>query len=82
MQFVSSPASQRSVFPKIARLAIRLAQNLAVTLNHFRLGMRDGMDLMSRYEALARLSNDALSKRGLARDEIVRAALDDSGKRT
>jgi hypothetical protein len=77
MQLVSSPSSLRSVFPRITKHAIRLTQKLARTLNQFHLGLRDGADLMSRYEALARLSDDALAKRGLARGEIVRAALDD-----
>jgi hypothetical protein len=77
MQLVSSPTSQRSVIPKIAKQSIRLAHKLAVTLNDFRLGVREGAYVMSRYEALARLSDYALAKRGLTRDQIVRAALDE-----
>src|SRR5688572_4244809 len=78
MQLVSSPISLKSVFSKFAKHALGLVQKLAGTFYHFRLGVRDGADLMSRYDALARLSDDALAKRGLARDEIGRAVLNES----
>jgi hypothetical protein len=81
MQLVSSPISLKSIFSKVAAHAFGLAQKLAGAFYHFRLGVRDGADLMSRYDALARLSDDALAKRGLARDEIGRAVLNESDKR-
>ena len=41
----------------------------------FRMGMNDGRDIAARYEELSRMSNSALAKRGLTRQDIARAAL-------
>jgi hypothetical protein len=38
-------------------------------------GIRDGGAMHARYEALARLSNTDLARRGLARAEIMRAVV-------
>jgi hypothetical protein len=38
-------------------------------------GIRDGGAMHARYEALARLSNTDLARRGLARGEIMRAVM-------
>ena len=38
-------------------------------------GIRDGGAMHARYEALARLSNTDLARRGLARGDIMRAVL-------
>jgi uncharacterized protein YjiS (DUF1127 family) len=75
MQLVSSPSAQRNV-ARFAKQAIQRAQKLAGALNMFRLGLGDGLALMARYNALERLSDHALAKRGLTRDDIAQAALD------
>jgi hypothetical protein len=80
MQFVSSPPAQRSV-ARFAKPAIQWALKLASALNMFRLGLGDGLALMARYNALERLSDHALAKRGLTRDDIAQAALDTRTRR-
>ena len=75
MQFVSSPSAQRSR-SRFSAYAVQLIRALSGTLRLFRLGARDGVDLMARYNALARLSDEALARRGLRRDEIGRAVLE------
>lgn len=77
MQLVSSPNRSRSVFTKYGKHATRVAQELASALCLFRAGVRDGLDLFGRHEALSRLSDEALGKRGLARGDIARAVLDE-----
>lgn len=80
MQFVSSPSARQS-FARFARHAVQRAQKLAGALNMFRLGLGDGLALMARYNALERLSDHALAKRGLTRDDIAQAALDTRTRR-
>jgi hypothetical protein len=38
-------------------------------------GIRDGGEMYARYQALARLSNTDLARRGLSRETITRAVL-------
>ena len=79
MELVSS-SSQRSR-SRLATYAVQLVRALAGALRVFRQGTRDGADLMARYNALNRLSDDALARRGLTREDIGRAVLDDSHTR-
>ena len=80
MQLVSSPSGLQSV-AKFARHSIQLGQKFAGAIRCFRAGVRDGIDLRLRYDALARLSDRALAKRGLTRKDIARAALDECQRR-
>ena len=79
MQLVSSPSAQRSL-ARFAKNAVQRAQMLAGALNMFRLGVRDGLALMARYNALERLSDNALAKRRLTRSDIAHAALDERAR--
>jgi len=66
---------------RLRRVADRLNQPLhgvIAVLSNFRSGLRDGLDVMYRYEMLARLSDRDLARRRLSRWEIARAALGDS----
>lgn len=76
MQLVSSSAAQQSL-SRLTDRSNRLAQKLRKALNPFLVGMRDGLLLAARYNALSRLSNHALAKRGIRRADIGRAVLDD-----
>ena len=84
MQLTHLPFS----LPRFARLADHLSQpvrNALAALRLFRSGAKDGLDLMQRYEALNRLSDSELARRGLRRDEIGQMTLEDStppGRRT
>jgi hypothetical protein len=68
---------------RLRRAADVLAQPLhgaIASLITFRSGLRDGLDVMNRYEALARLSDRDLARRHLNRQEIARAALGDGSR--
>lgn len=80
MQLVSSPTGQRSL-ARFAKHATQRVQKLFGALNVFRLGVSNGLALMARYNALERLSDHALAKRGLTRDDIAQAALDELARR-
>jgi hypothetical protein len=80
MQLVSSPTGQRSL-ARFAKHAVHRVQKLAGALNMFRLGVGDGLALMVSYNALERLSDRALAKRGLTRGDIAQAALDELARR-
>jgi uncharacterized protein YjiS (DUF1127 family) len=74
MDSVFSPRAQRS-FSRFSDQAMRSVLRIANTLALFLAGMREGLDTMARYNALSRLSDRALAKRGLTRCDIARAAL-------
>jgi hypothetical protein len=75
MDFVFSPSAQRSL-SRFASQTMRLARRFADTLGLLLIGVQDGLDLMARYHALSRLSDEALAKRGLTRSGIARAAME------
>jgi hypothetical protein len=75
MDSVFSPRVHRSryrLFDQATRSVRRIADTLALVLA----GAREGLDTMARYNALSRLSDGALAKRGLTRADIARAALE------
>ena len=76
MQLASPQTWSRHVFAKYGRHAVRRAREFSDVLYLFRAGMRDGLALFARYQALSRLSDEGLAKRGLARGDIGRAVLD------
>jgi hypothetical protein len=57
--------------PQRSRLTAYVANVMA--------GIRDGGEMHARYQALARLSNTDLARRGLTRDTITRAVLSGGG---
>lgn len=66
------------VYRNVARIADQstsFSRALMQTIGHWYRGLEDGWLMYLRYEALARLSDHGLARRGLARGDISQAAL-------
>jgi hypothetical protein len=50
------------------------------TIAAFFQGVQDGLDMRDRYQALSRMSDEQLAKRGLTRENLTRAVVVGSGR--
>jgi uncharacterized protein YjiS (DUF1127 family) len=61
-------------FPALTRTESRL-QAITAPITEFFAGIREGREMLRRYEALSRLSDKELARLGISRMDVPRAAM-------